>query len=45
MLAAHSDAIHLNPALFGRIRVLYEGREALGLGPEELRLLERYSTP
>ncbi|MBM9507142.1 M3 family metallopeptidase [Streptomyces sp. KK5PA1] len=44
MLAAHSDAIHLNPALFGRIRALYERREALGLGPEELRLLERYHT-
>jgi peptidyl-dipeptidase Dcp len=42
--AAHSDAIYLNPALFARIRTLYERRSQLGLDAESLRLLERYRT-
>jgi peptidyl-dipeptidase Dcp len=41
-LAAHGDSISLNPALFGRIRTLYENREDLGLNAEQIRLLERY---
>ena len=41
-LAAHSDAIHLDPALFARVDALYRQREALGLDAEGLRLLERY---
>jgi len=41
-LSAHRDAIVLNPALFARIRSLYEQRDALDLDPESLRLLERY---
>jgi peptidyl-dipeptidase Dcp len=41
-LAAHNDAIRLNPALFARIETLYEARAALGLNPEALRLVERY---
>jgi peptidyl-dipeptidase Dcp len=43
-LAAHEDAIHLNAALYGRVRALYESREGLGLDAESLRLLERYHT-
>ncbi|MEV8613771.1 M3 family metallopeptidase [Amycolatopsis sp. NPDC051373] len=43
-LAAHSDAIHLDPQLFARISALYERRESLGLDPESLRLLERRHT-
>jgi peptidyl-dipeptidase Dcp len=41
-LAAHSDAIRLNPALFARIASLYEQRVSLHLDPESARLLERY---
>ncbi|WP_409180286.1 M3 family metallopeptidase [Amycolatopsis sp. VS8301801F10] len=43
-LAAHQDAIHLNPRLFARIETLYRKRAELGLTPEELRLLERRYT-
>jgi len=41
-LAAHNDAIRLNPALFARLSSLYERRSTLGLDPESMRLLERY---
>ena len=41
-LAAHSDAIQLNPELFARIEALYQGREGLGLNAEQTRLLEEY---
>ncbi|WP_109523377.1 MULTISPECIES: M3 family metallopeptidase [Nocardia] len=43
-LAAHRDAIYLDPALFARIETLYERRgEVEGHGdPEDLRLLEQY---
>ena len=41
-LAAHRDAIGLNPALFARIAALYQARTALALDPESDRLLERY---
>jgi len=43
-LAAHQDAIFLDPALFARVKTLYGHRAALGLDPESLRLLERYHT-
>ncbi|MBB4683485.1 peptidyl-dipeptidase Dcp [Amycolatopsis jiangsuensis] len=43
-LAAHSDAIHLDPRLFARIDTLHERRADLGLSPEQLRLLERVHT-
>ncbi|KZB85965.1 M3 family metallopeptidase [Amycolatopsis regifaucium] len=43
-LAAHADAINLNPALFARINTLFERRDELGLDPESLRLLERRHT-
>src|SRR5688572_14480628 len=42
-LSAHSDAIYLDAALFGRVRTLYEQRASLKLDPESLRLLERYN--
>ena len=41
-LAAQSDAIHLNAALFARIEKLYAARDSLGLDPESARLLWRY---
>lgn len=43
-LSAHSDAILLNPALFARVKKLYDARASLKLDPESQRLLERYHT-
>ncbi|MBB5850022.1 M3 family metallopeptidase [Amycolatopsis umgeniensis] len=43
-LAAHADAINLNPALFARINMLFERKDELGLDTESLRLLERHHT-
>ncbi|GGY28513.1 dipeptidyl carboxypeptidase II [Pseudoduganella albidiflava] len=41
-LAAHSDAIHLNPQLFKRVDMLYAKRDKLGLDAESRYLIERY---
>jgi peptidyl-dipeptidase Dcp len=41
-LSAHNDAINLNPALFARVKALYDARDSLGLDPESKRLLWRY---
>jgi peptidyl-dipeptidase Dcp len=41
-LAAHSDAINLNPKLYARVKSLYDRRDALGLDPESKYLVERY---
>jgi len=41
-LAAHRDAVSLNPRLFARIQALHAQRKQLGLDTEGLRLLERY---
>ncbi|PYS23350.1 MAG: dipeptidyl carboxypeptidase II [Acidobacteria bacterium] len=41
-LAAHSDAIFLNPKLFARVKALYDSRDALKLDPESHYLVERY---
>jgi peptidyl-dipeptidase Dcp len=41
LLAAHADAITLDPALFARLDALHVVRHELGLDPESLRLLER----
>jgi peptidyl-dipeptidase Dcp len=41
-LAAHQDAIQLNPVLFKRIKDLYDARESIGLNTEDAWLLERY---
>jgi peptidyl-dipeptidase Dcp len=43
-LAAHRDAISLDPALFARIQQLYDTRDSLGLDAEGVRLVERYHT-
>ncbi|WP_028008928.1 M3 family metallopeptidase [Solimonas flava] len=43
-LAAHRDAIFLNPRLYARIQALYNTRRLLDLDAESLRLLERYHT-
>ncbi|RUO35754.1 M3 family metallopeptidase [Aliidiomarina sanyensis] len=42
LMAAHSDSINLNPALFARIQAIYDQREQLDLDPESDRLLEVY---
>ncbi len=39
-LAAHHDAIYLNPKLFARVRVVYQTRAKLNLDAESLRLVE-----
>ncbi|WP_330254300.1 M3 family metallopeptidase [Nocardia sp. NBC_00565] len=41
-LAAHRDAIYLDPELFARVEELYGRRAELGLDAEEVRLLEQY---
>lgn len=43
-LSAHRDAVFLDPRLFRRFSAVYAQRDALGLGAEQLRLLERYQT-
>jgi peptidyl-dipeptidase Dcp len=43
-LAAHSDAIRLDPALWARIDALYAQRAKLHLDPESAFLLARYHT-
>ncbi|MFT4045428.1 MAG: M3 family metallopeptidase [Solimonas sp.] len=43
-LAAHRDAIFLNPRLFARVQALYNTRRLLNLDAESARLLERYHT-
>jgi peptidyl-dipeptidase Dcp len=40
--SAHSDAIHLNGALFARVEALYNDRDKSNLDPESKWLLERY---
>ncbi|HSP33375.1 MAG TPA: dipeptidyl carboxypeptidase II, partial [Thermoanaerobaculia bacterium] len=41
-LAAHNDAIRLNPKLFARVKAVYDERGTLNLDPEQKRLVERY---
>jgi peptidyl-dipeptidase Dcp len=41
-LAAHADAIHLNDALFKRVKSVYDRRADLGLDPVQRFLVERY---
>lgn len=41
-MAAHSDNINLNPALFARIEAIYDNRNNLNLSPEAVRLVEVY---
>jgi peptidyl-dipeptidase Dcp len=39
-LAAHHDAIYLNPKLFARVAAVYKQRQSLKFDPESLRLLD-----
>ncbi len=41
-LAAHNDAIYMNPQLFQRVKRLYDERTSLGLDSVQEFLLERY---
>ena len=41
-LAAHDDAIYLDPRLFKRIEAVYNARDSLKLDSESLRLVEWY---
>jgi peptidyl-dipeptidase Dcp len=41
-LAAHGDAISLNPKLFARIKTLYDHRTGMGLDAEQQYLIARY---
>ena len=41
-LAAHHDAIFMNPKLFARVKAIYDRRNSLGLGPEALQLVKVY---
>ena len=43
-LAAHDDAIHLDPALFARLDAVHSERATADLDPEALRLVERLHT-
>ncbi|MCU1581744.1 MAG: hypothetical protein JWO01_1132 [Microbacteriaceae bacterium] len=44
LLAAHSDAIKLDSALYERIKTVYEQLDSLGLDAESRYLVERYFT-
>ncbi len=41
-LAAHQDAIFLNPKLFARVKAVYDKRDSLKLDPEALQLVKVY---
>ena len=41
-LAAHQDAIFLNPKLFARVKKIYDQRDHLNLDPESLQLMNVY---
>ncbi len=41
-LAAHNDAIYLNPKLFARVQAIYDKRDTLHLDPEALQLVKVY---
>ena len=38
-LSAHYDNIYLDPGLYERVQAVYEMRDAIGLNPEQMRLL------
>src|SRR5947208_5290498 len=40
-LAAHRDAIYLDPKLFARVKTIYDQRSSLNLDPESKQLVER----
>ncbi|KLI98306.1 peptidyl-dipeptidase Dcp [Luteimonas sp. FCS-9] len=39
-LAEHSDAVHLDPKLFARVKAIYDQRDSLELTPEQKTLVE-----
>ncbi|MEO8459372.1 MAG: M3 family metallopeptidase, partial [Dokdonella sp.] len=41
-LAAHSDAIYLDPKLFARVKLIYDQRASSDLDPVQIHLVERY---
>ena len=41
-LAAHHDAIYMDPKLFARVKAIYDRREQLHLGAEALQLVKVY---
>jgi len=41
-LAAHADAIFLNPKLFARVKAVYDARDSLHLDPEAAQVLKLY---
>ena len=41
LLSDHSDNISMNPALFKRIKAVYDERNSLNLNQEQMRLLEK----
>ncbi len=41
-LAAHADAIFLNPKLFARVKAVYDARDAAHLDPESAQVLKLY---
>ena len=41
-LAAHQDAIYMNPKLYARVKALYDQRKKRGLDAESQYLIERY---
>ena len=44
LLAAHDSKLYMHAALFARIEALHGKRRELGLGDEQVRVLERYHT-
>lgn len=42
LLTRHRDNISLNPALFKRVKAVYEKRNQLGLDPQQIRVTEKY---
>ena len=44
LLAAHDSRLYMHRALFARIEALHGRRRELGLGDEQVRVLERYHT-
>jgi peptidyl-dipeptidase Dcp len=41
-LAAHGDAIYLNPKLFQRVKAIYDAKETSNFNPEQKHLVEVY---
>jgi peptidyl-dipeptidase Dcp len=40
LFSKHSDDIRLNPALFARVKAVYDQKDSLGLDKEQMKLLE-----